>query len=127
MERLIGKTLKIISINDDRDEILFYCDDGDIFKMYHEQRCCEIVNIDEINGDLEDLLNTPIIRASEDSSDELPLREKNDYNYNDSCTWTFYNITTNKGHVQIKWYGESNGFYSESVDFEQIYQPEDNK
>ncbi len=118
---LEGKTLSEIKGGINSEELIFITTDGEQYNMYHSQDCCENVSIDDIVGDLNDLIGTPILQASKDSnSDETEEQSQKikERGYTpDSFTWTFYNISTIKGHVTIKWYGESNGYYSESVTF----------
>lgn len=85
---------------------------GGVFIMYHSQDCCESVAIEDIVGDVEDLVDAVVIFANEDGNEDGEELENEE-----SYTWTFYNIQTNKGHVQIRWLGRSNGYYSESVSF----------
>lgn len=117
IEQLIGKTL--IKIENNGDELVFHCADGVNFIMHHEQDCCEGVSIDDIAGDLDDLLNSPILEAEEVSDYDGPEGWKPG-EYVESYTWTFYKLGTIKGHVTIRWYGESNGYYSESVQFHEV-------
>ena len=42
---LVGKTLSEIKNNG--DELIFIVDDGNEYKMYHAQDCCESVSIEE--------------------------------------------------------------------------------
>jgi len=114
---LIGKTLiNVENIND--EELVFTVDNGDEYKLYHMQDCCESVTIDDIIGDLQDLVGSKILKAEERISEERPNGiELNDVYADDSETWTFYHFATMKGRVDIRWFGTSNGYYSESVDF----------
>lgn len=117
-KELVGKTLVSVETNKENDEITFTTNECEKFLMYHNQDCCESVSIEDINGDLEDLIGTPILLAEEVTSEENPdgvIKE-----YQDSFTWTFYKLATIKGYVDIRWYGESNGYYSEDVSFKQL-------
>lgn len=114
VELLVGKTLSAAT-NVDNERIVFEATDGTTYNMFHSQDCCESVSVEDVCGDLSDLVFTPIISASEETSDKNP--DGVEKSYQDSFTWTFYRISTIKGTVVIRWYGESNGYYSESVDF----------
>lgn len=115
---LKGKVItKIEGLEKDGDEVYIKTSDGCIYKIFHEQDCCESVWIEDVCGDIEDLIGSPVLLAEEctnaEDLGELPDSEV-------SHTWTFYKFATAKGYVDIRWYGTSNGYYSESVDFKQL-------
>lgn len=115
---LLGKTLsKVEQVG--CEELIFTLDSGEQFKLYHEQDCCESVSIDDVVGDLEDLVGSPITMAEAVSSGEDPPGFERKYQ-NSYSTWTFYRFATAKGYVTIRWCGESNGYYSERVDFARL-------
>lgn len=111
--RIIEKMIGLIpnTIQSTGDEMKFFFTNGEMVRFYHYQDCCENVSIDEIEGSLNDLLNHPLIMAEETWN----TGTEDGY---DSFTWTFYKFATIKGYVTVKWYGTSNGYYSEGVDIE---------
>lgn len=127
---LLGKTLA--SIVNENEELIFTTTDGEVYKLYHDQDCCESVTIDDIGGDLIDLIGTPLLQAEEVSNKEFEKEFEemfnlvSEYGYAkdaegnykpESYTWTFYKLATIKGYVTIRWLGQSNGYYSEGVTF----------
>ena len=109
---LRGMVLTEVTVNREKDEILFVNSIGDRYLMFHEQDCCESVHIDDICGDLQDLVGSTILVAEENSSDGSGTDENG---WHESSTWTFYKLATAKGYVDIRWFGTSNGYYSERV------------
>lgn len=115
---LIGHTMRRVERGKEAEDHLagyapdwleFERDDGRRFRFYHEQDCCELVTISDICGDLADLVGSPMLQAEGVSAQ----KETED----GSATWTFYKFATLRGSVTVRWVGQSNGYYSESVDF----------
>jgi hypothetical protein len=114
---LLGKTM--VSVEADEVYALeFTTDDGRRYKLHHDQDCCESVTIESIVGDLADLVGTPLLIAEEIRGESPDGWEAGEYT--ESYTWTFYKFATRKGYVDVRWFGESNGYYSESVDFAEV-------
>lgn len=123
---MLGQTPIEVNRFDDY-EIEFKMENGDHWRMLHEQDCCESVSIEDVVGDLEDLVGHPLLQAEcvvggeelalpDDEKVWLVLSDKYERSYgDDSETWTFYKFSTIKGGVNIRWYGSSNGYYSETV------------
>lgn len=127
-DALVGKTLDLVigcEIGSDQIELWTTC--GKQFQLKHYQDCCEQVSIEDIDGEVDDIVGSCIIVAEEVNSVMDPDVEKVmtaeailKGSHYDSCTWTFYKIDTAKGGITIRWFGTSNGYYSESVSFEEI-------
>jgi hypothetical protein len=70
---LVGKTLTKIDGGKDSDMLTFHTTEGETYKMYHSQSCCETVYLEDVAGELSDLIGSPIIRAEENSNDDPDL------------------------------------------------------
>ncbi len=113
---LLGKTLIGVDVSEGREVVEFTTDDDRVYQMFHKPDGCEDVWVESIEGDLQDLIGSPIILADESTSGEAQPGQAL-APYTGSFTWTFYRLATARGFVVIRWYGESNGYYSESVSF----------
>jgi hypothetical protein len=118
IQELMGQTIaQITGAEKGQEEIIFKLTDGRVFHMFHSQDCCERVRVEDVCGDIDDLIGCPIVRAEVPSTENEPKSSGED-DYSCSCTWTFYILGTQKGTVTFRWLGESNGYYSEAVNAE---------
>lgn len=67
---MLGKTLKTIEVSIEKDEIHFYTIHDEHYVMYHRQDCCESVTIEDIVGNLKDLVDSPLLMCEEQTKDE---------------------------------------------------------
>jgi len=113
MAQMLGKTFVQVTGSVGGYEMTFETATGERFMFAHQQDCCESVDINDIVGDLQDLVGEPLLVA-EQVQGETPVDFEEEYH--ESVTWTFYKFATRKGYVDVRWLGESNGYYSESVE-----------
>ena len=107
---MIGKVFTSVT---ETGSTMVFENDNDRYVFFHSQDCCESVGINDVVGDLSDLVGEPLLIA-EEVSGESPVGFEDEYH--ESVSWTFYKFATRKGYVDVRWLGESNGYYSESVD-----------
>ena len=111
-ENMIGLTMKSVVADRGNDVMTFTSECGKVFKFLHYQDCCESVSIEDICGDLDDLVGAPLVVAEEVTNGDEPQLEGYE-----SYTWTFYRFVSLKGSVTVRWLGSSNGYYSEGVSY----------
>ena len=106
---MVGK--KVVGVYYDEENFQILTDDG-VYAFYHEQSCCESVWLTQVDGINDKIIGSRIVIA------EVVTDEKDtEYGH---ITWSFYKIGTNKGMIDFRWCGESNGYYSETVDLVKI-------
>lgn len=113
---LVGKKIMNVEGEVGSGEIMFVTDKQEVYKMLHYQDCCESVYVESIDGDLKSLIGNVVLTAEEVSND-VEYENTIDESGFDSFTWTFYKLSSAGGYITIRWLGESNGYYSEGVDF----------
>ena len=113
---LIGKVIvKVEGMEQYSDTVEMVTSEGETYRLFHDQNCCESVSVEEVIGDPADLIGQ-VVHDAEVSTDS-DITHRPEIGYVDSFTWTFYRIVTPRGTVVLRWLGTSNGYYSESVDF----------
>lgn len=146
LSQMVGVTMVSVTGKQYDEALRFTSDDGRCFSFYHEQDCCENVSIEEVIGDLDDLVGSPIVYAEEVSNSARQQRLDRLSNVDtfklgdleaeraailrddpvgleepvvdaESYTWTFYRFATAKGCVTVRFLGTSNGYYGEGVSF----------
>ena len=106
---MVGK--KITGIYYDEEYFQIRTDDC-VYAFYHEQDCCESVWLTQVDGISDKIIGSRIVIA------EVVTDEKDtEYGH---ITWSFYKIGTNKGIIDFRWQGESDGGYSEIVNLVKV-------
>ena len=105
--------IKVEGIKPNSKEVIFYCKDGAVIELWHDQECCEDVYLEGADSyDNHDDIYTDCNWC------EVSLVTNKDTNDDwGSVTWSFYHLKTNNGMDTIRFYGSSNGYYSETVEF----------
>ena len=85
---LKGKTLTKITGDKGDEQMYFTTSEGEMYRLIYHHDCCADCSIEDICGDLSDLIGNPILVAEEvDDVDEGSLCE-----YDLSYTWVFYKL-----------------------------------
>jgi hypothetical protein len=122
LNQMLGRVFLRVEGGVGDEHLLLVRDDGVHFLFHHFRDCCECVEIEDIIGDLHDLIGTPLLVADMETN-EYASGDPYGFNpYKYECdeedgtyTWTFYKFATIKGYVDLRWLGESNGYYGERV------------
>ena len=109
IDELVGKAIRGLAYNDEYFQILT---DEYVYIFYHEYDCCENVWLTQVDGISDKIIGSRIVIA------EVVTDEKD--TEHSHITWSFYKISTNKGMIDFRFQGESNGYYSETVDLIKI-------
>lgn len=113
MSVLKGKVIKSIhGLDKYSDLIIIETYDGDLLLMFHDQDCCENVWLEDFvyNGTI--IGDSPTTFVPILVSEERTDSQDTDWG---SQTYTYYTIASVFGQLDLRWLGESNGYYSEEV------------
>jgi hypothetical protein len=115
-KELVGKTFTLVTDCHKGSEEIDFETEKEWYRLGTTYDCCASICVESFDGDVEDLIDTPILEATCEFS-ELSKREyETDDNYK-KLYWCFYKLRTKKGYVTIRWVESNNGYYSVDVEF----------
>lgn len=106
-ENLIGEILSYVDVDTETNRILLTTQSGKTIMIYHDQECCEGVEIQSVEGDWLKLVGRPITSAEqfeEDATEQVVP----DWDCG-SCTKTTITLKADDATVVSRWIGTSNG------------------
>ena len=118
---MVGETVEFVDVDDTKNQIVITTQSGRQFRIYHDQDCCEQVEIAESqdgDGQLVTLIGKKIEGVAvelEEDVDPPPFEDC------DSWTRTKISFRTNSETVISRWIGTSNGYYSESITINELH------
>ena len=107
IDQIKGMTITAVIYKESNESLLIHLNTH-VLEMIHHRDCCETVYLADVVGAFEDLIGYPLLEVSESIVDIATADM--------SSTTSYYNFRTVKASVQLRWLGESNGFYSETID-----------
>ncbi len=111
---LVNETLTHIDVA--KDEVLLTTKSGRQIRLYHSQDCGESVLLEDIEGNIFSLIGATLRQCETQIEKNQPPEPK----WQSSWTRTKFIFSTDSDTVILKWIGESNGYYSESVDIQEV-------
>lgn len=120
IKTVVGEVLAHIDIAfpaNGAHEIRLETKSGRVFRIWHNQDCCEHVYIHGIDGAIHRILGKPIIEATHTEVEKgEPVPQDPDF-----WTNTTIEFRVDGATLVTRWIGESNGYYGETVDFEEVF------
>lgn len=71
LDAIVGSTIDRVEGCEKGSEVVkLFLSDGNVAVMYHDQDCCEGVEVEDVCGDIADLIGSPILMAEEYSQSD---------------------------------------------------------
>lgn len=121
MKEIVGKVLTgVEGLEVDSEKVVLYFSDNTQMVFEHYQDCCEQVYLLDYICDVDLSKPSVVLQAEERESKDISCPVTGLGKDDESNTWTFYSINTSTGEIFMRWYGTSNGYYSEAVNYKLI-------
>jgi len=120
---LLGRTLvEIRGAFEGSEEVVLMTADKKAYRLHGDSGYVLDTRLEDIAGNVADLVGTPLLMAQVVSSQAAPSDLKS-YGEWESSTWTYYKLATVKGYVTLRWWANSDGNYCEEVFCSEITTP----